>query len=177
MPIYITAVLLSSSFSTVYSLQNILLVLTMLYQVDDPHTYTSRLRTILHAVVKKDHGKPPTIETQPATDGNFITYISAKDLHQEYRSAGIPTKHEAETDAIYQFLRGKTNILGCNIVDTNYPTLVRIVSEINKQNTEINELLLCSTKAATMIHQVHKDIEQMHKDLIQQKCLPKKLCT
>ena len=64
-------------------------------------------------------------------------------------------------------LRHKTNVLGYNIVDINYSTLAKLVSEINKYNEEVNELLLCASKAATMIEQVHKDIRKIHRDFLQ----------
>jgi hypothetical protein len=60
-------------------------------------------------------------------------------------------KDEAEADAIYRYRRYQTNIVGYNIVDLNYPTLAKLVCEINKYNEEVNELLLCATNAATMI--------------------------
>jgi len=80
----------------------------------------------------------------------------------------MTTQTEAEADAIYRFLRHKTNVLGYSVIDIDYSTLARLVSEINKYNEETNELLLCASKAATMIQQVHKDISKMYTDFLKQ---------
>lgn len=113
------------------------------------------------------YGTPATITSEVTSTSNFITYISAKGHNDCYKSPPMVTKAEAETDAIYRYLRHKTNVLGYNIVDLNYGTLVTLVSEINKYNEELSELLLCARKAATMIQQVHKDMTKMYEDLLQ----------
>jgi hypothetical protein len=130
--------------------------------------YTQRLKIILNTVVQKIHGASAVLTSETTVTGNFITHISGPNCSEYYRSSAIISESEAEADAIYRFLRYRTNILGYNIVDINYPTLANLVSDINKFNEEINEFLLCATKAANLIHQVHKDINKMYQDLIQQ---------
>jgi hypothetical protein len=116
-----------------------------------PPNYTAHLKIILDAVVQKIHGTSPTITTEATESGNFITYISARNCNECYKSPPMIRKDEAEADAIYRYRRYQTNIVGYNIVDLNYPTLAKLVCEINKYNEEVNELLLCATNAATMI--------------------------
>lgn len=127
-----------------------------------------RLQIILNTVSQRIHGTSATVTTEATATGNLITYISAPNCHECYKSSPMISKSEAESDAIYRFLRHKTNVLGYSILDLNYPTLANLVSEINKFNEEINELLQCATKAATMMQQVHKDINQMYQTLKQQ---------
>lgn len=90
-------------------------------QEDAPQQYTARLKTIFAAVLQEVHAAVPTIATQATLEGNFITCISGNNFHHEYRSAATIGLHEAEADSIYQFLRHRTNVLGYNIVDLNYP--------------------------------------------------------
>jgi hypothetical protein len=150
-----------------YVINPLLLILMILYQDNVPTNYTSRLQIILNVVAHKIYGTSTTINTEATSNGNFITYISNQKFSDHHKSVPMVTQAEAETDAIYRFLRHKTNVLGYNIVDINYSTLVKLVSEINKYNEEVNELLLCASKAATKIEQVHKDISKIHRDFLQ----------
>lgn len=52
------------------------------------------------------------------------------------------------------------------IVDKNYPTLGRLMSELNSYNEEVNRLQCCAARSAAMVHRIHKDIGSMHMHLV-----------
>lgn len=72
------------------------------------------------------------------------------------------TVHDAEAAAIYRLLRHATNILGYTIVDRNHQTLQQIVQEINRYNTEINDLQICTEKASHLTTWICDEITESH---------------
>ncbi|CAD6249987.1 unnamed protein product [Miscanthus lutarioriparius] len=63
------------------------------------------------------------------------------------------TLFEAEAVSICRFLRPATHVLGYSVVDQNYPTLAKLVSEMNRYNEQIAELQTCADKAVGMLKQ------------------------
>lgn len=137
-----------------------------IWQGSTTPNYSTRLKVILSAVVQHLNGAPPTVTSEITSTGNVMTYISGNNFEKSYKSAPMVPTDEAEATAIYKFLRHKTNVLGYNIVDLNYPTLVNVVSQIDKYNQEVNELLLCARKAAVMIQNVHRSISKAYENLL-----------
>ena len=53
-------------------------------------------------------------------------------------------------------------MLGYSVVDQNYPTLAKLVSEMNRYNEQIAELQTCADKAVGMVHRAHESIKDVH---------------
>jgi len=85
--------------------------------------------------------------TRATVDGSFCTCIKGSTFRRKYSPTKTMTLFEAEVVAICRFLRPATHVLGYSVVDQNYPTLAKLVSEMNKYNEQMAELQTCADKA------------------------------
>jgi len=99
--------------------------------VDAPGYPTVHLRAILDVIVKKFHKTTVSVTTATTADGNLCTTIDGTTFRRRYKPAKPMLLFEAEAVAICRFVRPVTHVLGYSIVDANYPTLARLVSEMN----------------------------------------------
>lgn len=70
-----------------------------------------------------------------------------------------------EAAAIYYSLKRISNVQGYKIVDLNYPTLAKLVSDINRWNVEINILDMSIILAMTQAGQMYQKIDSAHQGL------------
>ena len=88
-----------------------------------------------------------SIRTRTTTDRDFCTKIAGTNFRRRYRSTKPMTVFEAEATA-----RPATHELGFSIVDQNYPTLARLVFEINSYSEQMAGLHTCAHKTVRMVH-------------------------
>lgn len=123
------------------------------------------LRTILNVIVGKFDGTMVSISTRERTDGSIRTRIKGSTFYREYIPTKTMTLFEAEAVAICRFLRSMTHVLGYSVVDQNYPSLARLVADMNGYNERMAELRTCVDKAVGMIHSTHESIKDVHEML------------
>jgi hypothetical protein len=56
-------------------------------------------------------------------------------------------------------------VYGYSVIDRNYPTLARLVSEMNGYTEEISSLRCCADMAVRMVHRTHESIKDAYKTL------------
>ena len=56
-------------------------------------------------------------------------------------------------------------MLGYSVVDQNYPSLARLVTDMNKYNEQLVELRICADKAVGMVHSARETIKDVHEML------------
>ncbi|XP_021320326.1 uncharacterized protein LOC110436927 [Sorghum bicolor] len=120
---------------------------------------TAYLRAIVTAVVYRLHRTPSSLTSKRAADGSFHTVISSTLFSKIYRSTQAVTLFEAEAAAIYRYLRCTTNELGYTILDRNYPTLARLLYELNNYNEYMVEMQLCAEKSVEAAHKANEAID------------------
>jgi hypothetical protein len=63
---------------------------------------------------------------------------------------------------MYQSLRYISNVLGYKIIDHNYPALLQITRELNKQTSQMVLLQYCASTAQQHAGQLFTDFSSLH---------------
>lgn len=93
----------------------------------------------------------PVISTRATENGGFSTTIRGSGFKRVYVPIKTMTMFDAEAVGICRFVRSATHVLGYSVVDSNYPVLARLVSDMNTYSEELAELQTYADKAVGMI--------------------------
>ncbi|CAD6220795.1 unnamed protein product [Miscanthus lutarioriparius] len=107
-------------------------------QIPVPPTYADRLKVIFNSAVDKIHRTKHLIETLKRQENRFETYITIGNFTLRYYGDHEKTATAMEAAAIYYSLKHITNVQGYKIVDLNFTTLAKLVSDIDTWNARIN---------------------------------------
>lgn len=133
-------------------------------QVLVPEIYVRRLKVIHAVATKRIYGAEAVITTTETPEGKFETFMTIGKVTRKYCEVPLRTAATIETIAIYQSLRYITNVLGYRIIDLNYPTLSKLMSDLNKQSTHMTLLQCCVSNAEEHVEQLYEGFPSLDED-------------
>jgi hypothetical protein len=137
-------------------------------QIAVPSTYTDRLKVIFSATIDRIHRTKPLVETLERQENKFETYITIGNFTRRYFGDHEKTATAMEAAAIYYSLKHITNVQGYRIIDLNFATLARLVTDIDAWNARINMFQLFNRFCMNQLHKVCENIDHTCQEMHQQ---------
>lgn len=129
-----------------------------------PQTYVTRLKAIHAFATHQVYGNKAVFTTTETNRSKFETFMTIGKVTRRYCQVPLPTAATVETDAICHSLKYLTNFLGYKIIDLNYPTLARLVPDLNRQSTQMTLLQCRVSNAEEHAQQLYEALPSLHED-------------
>lgn len=150
-----------------------LLTCSFLLQIAVPQTYADRLKVIFNTTVDRIYKTKLIVETLKRQENRFETYITIGNFTRRYYGEHEKTTTAMEAAAIYYSLKHITNV---RVIDLNFPTLARLVSDINRWNAQISMFQLFNNFCLKQTKKIYEDIAHAYHGVNLEELSTKNFC-